>query len=132
MKAIRNGEVYDYMLTKHIIHRITQREISPIMIQKVLGNGEKQELRSTVYQYTVDMGDFVICVITKEFKVDRIILTAIKKKKNRNKKKRRNNNENRVSESKSVYRDEGATGTITIGNILRIANSRENRQWVLR
>lgn len=132
MKAIKNGKIYEYQLTRHVIHRITQREISPIMIQEVLSNGEKQEISSPTYQYTVDMEDFVICVITKEFKVDKIILTVIRKNKNRTKKRRRNNNENRISESKSVYRDEGATGTITIGDILRIANSRENRQWVLR
>lgn len=127
MKAIRNGEIYDYVLTKHVIHRITQREISPIMLQKVLCNGEKQEIRSSIYQYTEDKGGFVIYVITKEFKVDKIILTVIRKNKNRTKKRRRNNNENRISESKSVYRDEGAIGSFTLGDILRIANSGENR-----
>ncbi|HPB20085.1 MAG TPA: hypothetical protein PLC00_04855 [Bacteroidales bacterium] len=123
MKAIRNGEIYDYVLTKHVIHRITQREISPIMLQKVLCNGEKQEIRSSIYQYTEDKGGFVIYVITKEFKVDKIVLTVFKRYKNRSKKRRRDNNENEILGNKIVYCDEGASGSFTIGDIFRLANS---------
>lgn len=125
MKAIRDGEIYDYGLTKHAIRRMTQRNISPIKVQQIISNGKRQETKPNEFEYTLDMGSFVLCVVTKEFNKDKIILTMFKKTKNR-KIKRRNKNEDRGSRTKSVYSDKDISNTFTIGNICGFTNSGHN------
>lgn len=121
MKVIRDGEIYEYGLTKHAIRRMTQRNISPIKVQQILSNGEKQEIKTSEFKYTLDMGYFILCVVTKEFNKDRIVITMFTIFKNR--KRRRNKNEDRVEGSKIVYADKDISNTFTIGNICGIANS---------